>query len=196
MRAAIHIFEQICQPQLDDAIFLTEQITPLFQWFARNYHDVVGSEYLANKVPFGQIDKRGLRNETLTGLTFADNQFSYILSFDVFEHIPDYEMALQECLRCLKPGGALVFTVPFARNSEKHTIRARILSTGELEHILPPEYHGDPLNSSGSLCFYHFGWGLLKQLHALGFSSATAYLYWSSEFGYLGHEQILFIAKK
>jgi len=147
-------------------------------------------------VPFGQLNEKGLRNETLTGLTLIDNQFNYILSFDVFEHIPDYETAFHECLRCLKPKGTLIFTVPFSRDSEKHIVRARALSTGEVEHILPPEYHGDPLNSSGSLCFYHFGWELLQQLRFVGFESAMAYLYWSKEFGYLGHEQIIFIVQK
>jgi hypothetical protein len=86
--------------------------------------------------------------------------------------------------------------VPFQRNSDKHIIRARVLPNGEIENILPPEYHGDPLNSEGVLCFYHFGWELLDQLHAIGFASATSQLYWSRELGYLGHEQIIFLAKK
>ena len=196
IRAAIQIFEQTCQPQPDDTIYLTEQITPLFHWFARNYLHVVGSEYLGNKVPFGQVDKSGLRNETLTALTFNYNQFKYILSFDVFEHIPDYLSAFRECLRCLKPAGALIFSVPFQRNSDGHIVRARMLPSGEVEHILPPEYHGDPLDSSGTLCFYHFGWELLEQLRHLGFASAKSYLYWSREFGYLGHEQLMFIGRK
>ena len=196
IRAAIQIFEQTCKPRHDDTIYLTEQITPLFKWFARNYQNVVGSEYLGNKVSFGQVDKSGLRNETLTDLTFSDNKFNYILSFDVFEHIPDYLSAFRECLRCLKPEGVLIFSVPFQRNSAEHIVRARVLSNGEVEHILPPEYHGDPLNSSGTLCFYHFGWELLEQLRRLGFGSAKSYLYWSREFGYLGQEQMMFIARK
>lgn len=196
IRAAIQIFGQTCKPRLDDAIYLTEQITPLFHWFARNYQNVVGSEYLGNKIPFGQSDKSGLRNETLTGLTFTDSRFNYILSFDVFEHIPDYLSAFRECLRCLKPAGALIFSVPFQRNSDRHIVRARMLPNGGVEHILPPEYHGDPLDSSGTLCFYHFGWELLEELHRLGFGSVKSYLYWSQEFGYLGHEQLMFIARK
>ena len=196
MRGAIQVFEQLCNPQPGDAIYLTEQITPLFSWFAKNYKAVVGSEYLAKKVPFGQVDERGLRNETLTGLSFSDNTFNCILSFDVFEHIPDYETAFSECLRCLKPGGRLIFTVPFARTSKTNIVRARLSSMGEIEHILPPEYHGNPLSDSGSLCFYHFGWELLDQICSLGFKSASAYLYWSRKMGYLGKEQILFMAAR
>lgn len=196
IRAAIQIFEQTCHPRRDDAIYLTEQITPLYQWFAHNYSNVIGSEYLGNKIPFGQIDLAGVRNETLTNLTFSANQFAYIFSFDVFEHIPNYDTAFSECLRCLKPGGTLLFTVPFSRDSAKHIIRARLSSGGQIEHILPPEYHGDPLNASGTLCFYHFGWELLQQLESMGFASASAYLYWSNEFCYLGGEQIIFVAQK
>lgn len=196
MRAAIHIFEQECHPQLSDEIYLTEQTTPLFKWFAQNYSHVTGSEYLGSTILYGGSDKKGIRNETLTSLTFAENQFNHILSFDVFEHIPDYEMAFRECLRCLKPGGNLVFTVPFARTSEQHVIRARLLPNGKIEHVLPPEYHGDPLSDKGVLCFYHFGWQLLEQLRSMGFVSVAAQLYWHKEFGYLGQEQMIFIAKK
>lgn len=196
MRAAIHLFEQICRPGMGDAIYLTEQKTPLYKWFGDVYRNVTGSEYFGDRLPFGKMDATGIRNETLTDLTFSDCQFGHILTFDVFEHIPDYELALRECLRCLQPGGNLVFTVPFARNSNSNIVRARVSSQGEIEHILPPEYHGDPLNAQGVLCFYHFGWELLDQLRSCGFSSAAAYFYWSSEYGYLGHDQMIFIARK
>lgn len=110
MRAAIQIFEQVCEPNLDDDIYLTEQKTPLYDWFQKNYSVVTGSEYLGDKIPYGNFDENGIRNETLTGLTFHDNAFDCILSFDVFEHIPDYVSAFQETLRCLKPGERLIFT--------------------------------------------------------------------------------------
>jgi glycosyltransferase involved in cell wall biosynthesis len=103
MRAAIQIFEQYCEPQLDDEIYLTEQTTPLYHWFRQNYSAVIGSEYLGNDIPYGSLDETGIRNETLKGLTFHDDEFTYVLSFDVFEHIPDYASAFRETLRCLKP---------------------------------------------------------------------------------------------
>jgi len=65
-----------------------------------------------------------------------------------------------------------------------------------VSHVLPPEYHGDPLQSGGCLSFYQFGWELLDELKAMGFKDATALLYWSRELGYLGGEQILFTATK
>lgn len=196
MRAAIQIFEQACMPSLDDDIYITEQKTPLYDWLNKKYYRVTGSEYLSDSIPYGTFDKNGVRNETLTELTFEDSVFDCILSFDVFEHIPDFITAFRETLRCLKPGGNLLFTVPFNRNSDEHIVRARVNGNGAIEHLLPPEYHGDPLNAEGVLCFYHFGWDLLDELRNLGFASADAYLYWSKELGYLGYEQILFMAQK
>lgn len=196
MRAAIHFFQSQCAPQAGSALYVTEQTTPLFTWLKGHYDKTVGSEYLGTQVPFGTLDARGIRNESLTRLSFADASFDYILSFDVFEHIPDYLEGFRESLRCLKPGGALVFTVPFCHSADAHIVRARLSEQGEIEHILPPEYHGDPLSSAGCLCFYHFGWDLLSELRALGFSDAAAYFYWSDEFGYLGGDQLIFMARK
>lgn len=196
MRATIHVFERICNPQLGDAIYLTEQTTPIFSWFKHHYYNITGSEYLGERVPFGRPDRNGIRNETLTNLTFGNELFNFIISLEVFEHIPDYEQALQECLRCLKPGGSLIFTVPFLRESPTTVIRARILPGGEIKHILPPEFHGDPIGNAGILCYYHFGWDLLDKLRDLGFASASANAFWSDIYGYLGIEHMLFIARK
>jgi O-antigen biosynthesis protein len=195
-RAAIQVFEQVCKPQVSDAIYITEQTTPLFAWFHQHYGNVIGSEYLGDTVPYGKCDASGVRNESLTRLTFSGGQFDYILSFDVFEHIPDYERAFLESARCLKPHGVLLFSVPFNHSSHENTVRARIGPHGRVEHLLPAEYHGDPLNKAGCLCLYHFGWKLLERVCTFGFSTATAYLYWSEELGYLGGEQILFLARK
>jgi SAM-dependent methyltransferase len=45
-------------------------------------------------------------------LSFKDNFFDLIVSFDVFEHIPNDKLAVKECYRVLKPGGKLIFSVP------------------------------------------------------------------------------------
>jgi SAM-dependent methyltransferase len=196
MRAAIHILEQECVPLQSSRIYITEQTTPLFQALLARYPNLVGSEYLGDPLPFGATDARRIRNESITKLTFLNDEFDYILSFDVFEHVPDYAKGFAECFRCLKPGGKLLFTVPFT--SKPNTlIRAKVNSDSTISHLLPPEYHGDPLNSKGCLCFYHFGWDLLDSLRNLGFRDTLALIYWSREFGYLGHGgQIIFEAQK
>lgn len=195
-RASLQVFEQLVRPALGDAIYITEQSTPLYQWLSRSYPKVTGSEYLGDTIAAGTENGAGVRNESITRLSFADNSFDHILSFDVLEHVPDFRIALAECLRCLKPGGSLLFSVPFRRDLAEHLERARVGDDGNIEHMLPPEYHGDPINAAGCLCFRHFGWNLLDDMRSLGFARATACLYWSRELAYLGGEQMVFLGIK
>jgi lipopolysaccharide biosynthesis protein/SAM-dependent methyltransferase len=197
MRASIHLFEQVLKTDRKGSkVYITEQVSPVYNWLKKNYADVVGSEYLGDSVLFGTTNSKGIRNEKLTKLSFSDNQFDYILSFDIFEHVPNFKKAFQECFRVLKPNGALFFTVPFAANSEKNIIRAIVKENGDIEHLVPPDIHGSPVNPKGCLAYYYFGWEMLEQLKVAGFDGASAYFYWSKEFGYLGGEQIVFIAEK
>jgi len=196
MRATVQIFQQECKPTSASRIFITEQLTPAYSWFVKRYANIVGSEYLGDLLPYGEHNQKGIRNEDLTNLSFRENEFDFILSFDVLEHVPDYRKALHECCRCLKPSGILYFSVPFIKTSEEHLVRAHRDEAGKVNHVLPPEYHGDPLNADGCLCYRHFGWKLLDELRDAGFVEANALLYWSRELGYLGGEQILFKARK
>lgn len=45
-------------------------------------------------------------------LPFADHCFDKVICSEVLEHIPDYEQALAEIQRVLKPGGLLALSVP------------------------------------------------------------------------------------
>jgi MoaA/NifB/PqqE/SkfB family radical SAM enzyme/SAM-dependent methyltransferase len=196
MRASIQLFEQMLKPDKDAGIYITEQVTPFYRWLLNNYTNVAGSEYLGDRVPWGMKDEQGIRNESMTSLTFNDEQFDFILSFDVLEHIPDFRRALRECCRVLKPGGSLLFSVPFTISDIKNTVRAFLNEAGQVEHVMPPQYHGDPLIQGGCLTFQTFGWEMLDHLKEEGFQTADAFLYWSEELGYLGREQIAFVASK
>jgi len=125
-----------------------------------------------------------------------DSQFDAILRFDVLEHIPDYRSAFAECARTLKPGGKMLFSVPFDANSVTNHVRAKLRKDGTIEHLLPPEYHDDPRNPEGCLCFQHFGWEMLEEMKQAGFSSVWALSYYSQEYGYLGDKQMQFLAEK
>ena len=195
-RAAMHLFKQECAPPHDAEIYLTEQNTDLYSWMKRNYASVVGSEYLGSEHSPGENNSDGIRHESLTNLSINDESIDYILSFDVLEHIPNYRSAIHECARVLRPGGQMLFSVPFCIDSNDHIVRARMSDEGEIEHILKPEYHGDPMNNSGCLCFYHFGWHLLDEFRDAGFDHVKALVYWSERFCYFGIEQITFIAIK
>ncbi|MEM9598181.1 MAG: class I SAM-dependent methyltransferase, partial [Acidobacteriota bacterium] len=129
-------------------------------------------------------------------LSFGDQSFDLVVSFDVLEHVPAYLTAFDEILRVLSPGGTLYFTVPFRVDRGDNLVRARLAADGSVEHLLEPEYHGDPLVEEGCLAFYHYGWQLLDDLRSLGFVDVALTVYWSQWFGYLGRDQLVLTAAK
>jgi glycosyltransferase involved in cell wall biosynthesis/SAM-dependent methyltransferase len=196
IRAAMHMFYSRVKPADDAAIYITEQTTSLYRWLKERHPSITGSEYFGDAVPFG-AEKAGLRNEDLTALTFADKSFDYILSFDVMEHVGDDIAALREVYRCLKPGGTFLFAAPFAKERERKLVRARMISDGSIEHIMPPEYHGNPVDhENGALCFRYFAWDLIDDMKAAGFKDPMVLHYWSRDFAYLGGEQFMFVGQK
>jgi SAM-dependent methyltransferase len=143
------------------------------------------------------VNAAGVRHEDLTRLSFPDASFDAILTFDVLEHIPRYRAALAECHRVLRPGGSMLFSIPFLEDSPATRTRARFAENGELVHLLPPIFHGDPVNpENGVLCFHEFGWDVLDHAREAGFTDATALVYRDPEYGYLGGWPTLFVARK
>jgi SAM-dependent methyltransferase len=193
-RLSLHLFEDLLDPAPGARIYLTEQTTSLYARVTKRFRHVVGSEFLRDGTPRGEVNAAGVRREDLTALTFPDASFDFIVSLEVLEHVPDYRAALWECARVLSANGILLLTAPF-HGGEPNLIRARIGREGEIEHLEPPEYHGDPLSSEGCLCFYHFGWELLADLRAAGFRDVAAVMCWSPALGYLG-EQVQFVARR
>ena len=196
MRAAVQLVEGEVHLQQGDPLYLTEAISPLFRAMAKRHQPTVGSEFLGNRVPLGKRDNRGVRNEDLTRLTYADNSFGAAMCFEVLEHVPDYKAAISELARVLKPGGKLVMSAPFNPRIQEHLVRAQIGKDGAIEHLLEPEYHIDPLDPQGCLCFYHFGWALLDDLRSVGFADTYVAHYGSRALGYLGSDPLMFMATK
>lgn len=196
MRAAIQFTTQILPEGADCHIYLTENITPLYKYFRERYADVVGSEFLQDGTINGQVNVAGVRCEDMTNLTFSSDVFDAVMSFDVLEHIPDFRQAFAEVLRVLKPGGKFIWTAPFAVGFPYSTlIRARMTDQGDVEHLEPPEFHGDPL-SDGVLCFQHFGWDVLDLMREVGYASATVNFYWSQQLGHMGGLQYVVLGEK
>lgn len=195
MRATFHLFDIEMNPYPDKSIYITEQVTPIYKYFLNSSLNVCGSEFIGDSLPLGACNSNGVRNEDICRLTFQDESFDMLISLDVLEHVPEYEQGFRECARVLKPGGRMMWSVPFIPSSSRNVIRARLVN-GDVFHDLPPEYHGDPLSDKGVLCFQHFGWEMLEQMRSAGFSDAYALCYFSTKFGYLGGEQFMFFAVK
>jgi hypothetical protein len=65
-----------------------------------------------------------------------------------------------------------------------------------VEHLSPPEYHGNPVDERGSLVFTDIGWDVLAQAMDAGFSDACVLAYYSTLYGYVGEIPLLFVATR
>jgi hypothetical protein len=195
LRGCYHALRTL-RPAFDgQRAYITEQATPFFGFLAARHPGITGSEFLPD-TPSGRHDARGIRSEDLTRLSFADASFDVLLSFEVLEHVPDYRAALRECARVMAPGGLALITAPFLTNAAETLVRASIAADGTTVHHEPPDYHGDPISDRGILCYYWFGWSLLDDLRAAGFSDAYVAFFASRQFGYLEPMQSVIVATR
>ncbi len=198
MRAVFSLLQNL---QIDEKadIYVTEAVTDGFKCLKDRYVNAIGSEYLGTEKKSGvRYNEPGaglVLHQDLTALSFENDSFDAIISQEVFEHIPDYRKAFSECGRVLRKGGRLIFTIPFFQNQASTEIRATVDGQGNLKHLLPPEYHGNPVDSAGSLCFQHFGWDILDDLRHAGFEGASAYMYWGPWQGHMGAFFFVFEAR-
>jgi predicted HAD superfamily hydrolase/SAM-dependent methyltransferase len=190
-RSCFHFLTQALGLSANSVVYCTEQMTELFRRIQKVFPNALGSEYLGDRLPLGQTNCNGVRNEDITRLTFPEASFDCIFSLDVMEHVPNYKAGLCEMARCLKQGGKLLLTAPFHFNLDQTVVRASVNPDGTLTHHLPPLYHGDPLDSKGALCFNDFGWDIMEDLRAAGFPDATVFIFTAPYYGYVGLQYII-----
>lgn len=205
VRLAAEWIHRAAQNYREPRIYITEQLTPLYKTLRKFFPHLVGSEYVpdtlvrikssATLAMYTADVTARIRHEDVCQLTFADASLDLIGSFDVLEHVPDYQLAIAEFFRVLANGGQLLLTAPFLAGSATTLVRARI-ADGSVEHLEPPEYHGNPtIPDDGVLCYYHFGWDLLNALSAAGFRSVAVLDAWGGETAIFG-DQIAVVATK
>lgn len=133
--------------------------------------DLEVSTWKPGRAPGERLD-RGVSNQNLEHLTFADGSFDIVLTSDVMEHVRLEAPAHREIRRVLRPGGFYLFTVPHFR--DRPTVeRVRIVDPADPSKdvdLLPREYHGDANSEDGrSLAYRSFGSDLDAALERLGF---------------------------
>lgn len=136
----------------------------------------------------------GVLHEDAMNPSFKDQTLDLVISSDVFEHIPDPYLAHQEVFRCLRPGGAHIFTVPYLNECEKDDIRARIVDGCEV-YFSEKQFHGDPLRPEGVLVYTLFGREMLAKLEEIGFQVKSSFVH-STSMGILGRDSIVFVARR
>lgn len=130
--------------------------------------NVTRSKYLP-QLPFGVETEPGVYNIDLQQASFPSNRFDVILTSDVMEHVRDDRRAHAEIFRCLRPGGAYLFTVPY---TEDRARTLHLVDTASVEDVFlePPHYHGDPI--SGKILAYRiYGRDLIGRLEEAGFEA-------------------------
>lgn len=119
---------------------------------------------LFDDVPAGTI-KHGVRCENLEHLTFPDESIDLHITQDVMEHVLNPAAVFREIARTLRPGGAHVFTVPIVNKHKVSCIRAKIVDDGQVQHLLPPVYHGNPVSSDGALVTVDWGFDICRHIY-------------------------------
>jgi SAM-dependent methyltransferase len=118
----------------------------------REVDRVCASEYFVGKTSGEIVD--GIMNQDVQGTSFAESSLDLITSNQVFEHVPDDIKGYAECFRVLRPGGALLFTVPLY--GIPATTKLAEYRDGELIHLAKPEYHDSRASGPESiLTFWH-----------------------------------------
>jgi SAM-dependent methyltransferase len=141
---------------------------PVAMYLRRAAKSVATSEYFAD-VPSGTLHD-GVRCEDVQQLSYPDASFDLVTHTEVLEHVPDDARALAELLRVLRPGGTMIFTVPM-HGGPATVVRAKMID-GEIEHVLEPVYHYDPLSADGVLAFRDYGGDIVDRVRAAGFVEA------------------------
>lgn len=108
-----------------------------------------------------------IRDEDLQSLTYPEGSFDIVLTSDTLEHVPDYNKALAEIHRVLKPGGQHIFTLPviFSRKT-----RRRIkIQNDSIVPVMDGSYHG--AGEADNLVCTEFGVDVLSDFEKADFST-------------------------
>lgn len=148
----IPVIKQHCRSHLVTAAWEMSTYGATLDYLKRHVAQVYESEYFEGKQPGEIVDN--VRNEDVQNTSFADASLDLITSNQVFEHVPDDLMGFAECFRILKPGGALLFTVPL--HGIQDTRRLAALQNGGIVHYTEPEYHDSRATGPNTiLTFWH-----------------------------------------
>lgn len=145
-------------------------------------------------VPSGNF-KDGIRSENLECLSFPSASFDLVITTDVLEHVIDPAKCFAEIMRTLVPGGSHVFTVPWYWWKDT-LVRAVRAEDGSINLIEKPEYHGNPIDSQGSLVITEWGRDLCDFIYRASGATTTAILTHDIRLGIKADFNEVFISTK
>jgi SAM-dependent methyltransferase len=122
----------------------------------------VPSFYFHDKQDQKEVD--GFLNIDIENQFFPDNNFDLIVTQDVFEHLYNPSQAFKEVFRTLRKGGAHIFTVPLVNKSKKTQQWSQKNEDGTISFFYEKEYHGNPVDESGSPVAWHWGFDICEYI--------------------------------
>jgi SAM-dependent methyltransferase len=147
---------------------------PLSNYLRRSCTSYSSSHYFSD-VPRGSY-KNNDRSEDLSQMTLEDDSVDVFVTSDVFEHVLEPAKAFAEIARVVRPGGTHVFTMPWYPSLKTSVRRARLTTGDTIEHLLEPVYHGNPIDSRGSLVTFDWGLDFTDFIRRHGGMETTIYL--------------------
>ena len=144
MRAVLHLLESATSgaERQNVKIYAAEGVTDFALRLRGLFPKFLGSEYAADRQTADWLFP--IPSQDLTALDLPSNAFDIATTNEVLEHVPDLDAALREIARVLKPGGQHIGTHPF-RFSSRLSERRAALVDGRVQHLMEPEYHGNPV---------------------------------------------------
>lgn len=159
------------------------------------------STYLATQ--FYPKQERGsiigaYRNENLENQTFEDGIFDLVLSLDVMEHVFDPAKAYREISRTLSKRGYYIHTFPIRKwQTDPFIMRASLDEENKVKFLVePPEYHGNPIDESGSLVTIDYGYDIARQISEWSGFDVRISRFWDKSHGIFGEYTEVVICRK
>ncbi len=173
-RALIHVLGLVRPGWRGDAIHESSPSSRGSRRLQADCPGYVATHFFPGLAPGALDPTTGYRNENLERQTFADDSFDVVVTQDVFEHLLNPDRAAAEIARTLRPGGLHVFTVPLVHAAQPSERRAREVE-GAVVHLKPPEFHGNPIDDSGSLVTVDWGFDLCDFIQRHAGMTSTIY---------------------
>jgi SAM-dependent methyltransferase len=150
-----------------------------------------GKKYTASQYFLGQplgATVRGFRNEDLERQTFPSDSLDIAVTLDVMEHVFHPELVYREIYRTLKPGGVYIHTFPISKGLVAPFRRRAVLELdGTVRHLIePPQYHGNPIDTEGSLVTFDYGYEIDRQIALWAPFDVRVMRFWDQTHGIIG----------
>ena len=176
----------------DDSLEIHES-RPSNNFIEKKFPKYSSSQYFEGKRS-GEVVS-GTRCENLEKLSFRSNSFDVFVTQDVFEHVFSPDRAAKEIARVLRPGGFHIFTAP--KHLKLVETRTRAISTRRgIKHLLPAEYHGNPVGDGRSLVTWDYGQDFEQLYSRWSSCNLTTFIHSDFDQGLAGEYLEVFVAHK